>query len=1528
VLDASLLPNGDVNMDELPSYHWNGATLKQMIGGVLPIVYGRHLVAPYLINAYIEEGENETLNLLLAWCEGEIESISNIKIGGNPAENFFSADPNDPYGESTEITVKTGTLDQTPIQHFDELHNQNVVSEVLKKDVPFTFLGTTTTAQAIRLEFSIDKLYKKATDNPENLLSWFVSVRMDIRKKGEGEFRYLGIIEVNKKTTTVFKRYFKTEYMEAGQYEIKVTKVSDNQDTGNNPQAFGEITLVTIDEITTDALSYPATAVTGIRLLSFKDLSDGLPNITGVITGMKILCPKVTFDVGGTQIVDWEQYYYDSSDGNYHRLGNNAILFWDGVTYHKQWCGNPVWCLRDLLLSKRYGLGDFVFESKLNTPSFVAVSQYCEEGVLNDEGEKEKRFIFDGIIDSPQPAPDWLGTILKSFRGIMYLSEGLIRLNVEKQETPKAVFNMGNIIAGSFSMRYLSKKKPNVISATYTNKDKEYARDNVEIASSAQELADVIADTQSVQWFGVTRLTQVLRESRILLNKINNNTRVIDFSAYYDAVLLQPYDVIIFQHDLVGGGDGGRVSEASTNQNIILGMPVMLEPSYTYKLQIRNPNNDEIEERTVTNIAGIYTALDVSAPFSFVPQENALWQLEIISSSGSQTYRITGVNKDESGRIKITAIEHNDDIYDPTELIIPQDKYVHLIMDIPKVQNLKVEEIFNKLPSGGFDSRLAVSFKIPPVTAKYIKQARSFEVWMSDNEGASWNMVGMTDREYYLIPELLSKEVLYTVAIVSVTENGEKNPIATSPQQTVVVTGYVSAPSPVQNFSYTFTDEIQLSWDKNPEGDIIGYEIRTVDAGWLSEGVGLIWRGDAQKFTVMRPTARSGVVYFIRAINSQNKVSTSAETVEPINPRPSAPNLFSVTLFQKGFLSWFPINDADLNYYEIWQNSEAVFFGIEDNNSNEKIYARHVGTNFACEVPYDTTYYRICAVDKYGRGLYSNIVEVQKVSLGSGDIGLYSIMETNIAPDAITTPKIRAGAIVSGHISAKAVVADNIDVAQLSAISADLGIMRSGMIIGATFKTSEEPNRLEMDSLGLRAYDLNGIKTVELAQGKICFINPSNPEYYSFLDSGSLVFHTPYGDVPYATRLLAGVACAGQRVCLQGWLSKPEVILGIKRLKSYDASRSESSQEWCVYSDNLSYYDYGGANFGWKFDVRAKLVISGGTKPEEFFEVPFGTTRCTSAGVCQIQVGVYLSGWCHQLSPDPICYAVICYEVAYKPVGGTGYQRVCYEYTQPHESVNDIKRVQRLCHTIDFGVGCQWEIVLNERGRHYLPSPYLSGGYISVVCCIPYYTDCSFNTSVVCYSRDVIVYARAQSMCQQQKSYYDSQTGKAGFPAFDYTNKTVISSKVTLCMTACAFVRTSWSDTGRAEVSGYGGSVSKVGGPASQGGWLVQGSFSGSRIFTTYEQEPVVATATASYVLAGYTTGNYAEASGRGSATQVVCFKCCNIITTICRIPCCLWLGGACMGDTKIFSSMKEVVAGESVLDPFGEINYLAVAYR
>lgn len=66
------------------------------------------------------------------------------------------------------------------------------------------------------------------------------------------------------------------------------------------------------------------------------------------------------------------------------------------------------------------------------------------------------------------------------------------------------------------------------------------------------------------------------------------------------------------------------------------------------------------------------------------------------------------------------------------------------------------------------------------------------------------------------------------------------------------------------------------------------------------------------------------------------------------------------------------------------------------------------------------------------------------------------------------------------NIRANSIVAKLINVDQLSAISADMGTVTAGTIIGAFIETAISGQRLELDVNGLRSYDVNNLKRLSI----------------------------------------------------------------------------------------------------------------------------------------------------------------------------------------------------------------------------------------------------------------------------------------------------------------------------------------------------------------------------------------------------------------------------------------------------------------
>lgn len=99
-----------------------------------------------------------------------------------------------------------------------------------------------------------------------------------------------------------------------------------------------------------------------------------------------------------------------------------------------------------------------------------------------------------------------------------------------------------------------------------------------------------------------------------------------------------------------------------------------------------------------------------------------------------------------------------------------------------------------------------------------------------------------------------------------------------------------------------------------------------------------------------------------------------------------------------------------------------------------------------------------------------------------GDLAyLNEITETEVADDSISTPKLQA----------KSVEALNIDVADLSAINADLGQITAGTVTGALIRTADSDTRVEMDGASneLVHYQDGNIRTV-VTDGQIYFNRP------------------------------------------------------------------------------------------------------------------------------------------------------------------------------------------------------------------------------------------------------------------------------------------------------------------------------------------------------------------------------------------------------------------------------------------------------
>ena len=145
---------GSAGMDEgSPTYGWDGVQTIQEVGVPVAVVYGEHRVGGNIINQFLwEDGDKHYLNVLLAICEGEIESIENIELNNNPIINF----------EGVSISKRFGTNYQSMIPNFEDLHNIYPVSANLTQNNPYIYTTVDLDVEAFEIHLRLNNgLYQQ-----------------------------------------------------------------------------------------------------------------------------------------------------------------------------------------------------------------------------------------------------------------------------------------------------------------------------------------------------------------------------------------------------------------------------------------------------------------------------------------------------------------------------------------------------------------------------------------------------------------------------------------------------------------------------------------------------------------------------------------------------------------------------------------------------------------------------------------------------------------------------------------------------------------------------------------------------------------------------------------------------------------------------------------------------------------------------------------------------------------------------------------------------------------------------------------------------------------------------------------------------------------------------------------------------------------------------------------------------------------------------------------------------------------------
>ena len=883
-----------------------------------------------LVNQPAEGSEDkQILNMLIALGEGEIEQIDDIKINDNPIENYIAGE------EGPEIFIRKGTNTQSVIPNFADLHNLYYQNVQLTKDNPYVYTTEDNDVEAFELHLQLPSGLFEQDESSGNINSWSVSYKVEYRITGTQDWIDAGTHTISAKSRSTVRRKFRQDGLSPNQYDIHITRISDDSDFYHT----GDLYLNQVDEIKTDDLSYPNTVLLGIRALATDQLSGSMPNVSCVVRARKVKLPQIMCQ--GEEL-SYDEYYYDNG---YKRVIDGQEATWDGQTWVERWSANPIWVNYDVEINKRFGLGHYQQEADIDINQYISMANYADEMVNAGlaSGIKEKRFRLDIVLDANSKAPDLITQIANTFRGIPFYSQGLIKLLINKPELPVQLFSMGNIIEGSFQESFSSlRDMPNLLEIQYLDEEKDFERETASIEDSEIFQNNVPIRKKTVSLFGITRKSQAIREGYYNLFILKYLTRSIGYKVGIDAIACQAGEVIEFSHDVPQWGFSGRIVLA-TIDSIEIDQPLTIENGVTYKLLVRT-RNDSLITLNVINSPGQTMALSVSPTITVTnPQSASVFDYDsngytnvlttgqkiiinseettiqsisdktlTVSPSLSTTpnegdfihiiaegydvysfgevtkvtkpFRLVSLQKDRNNEAGIIAIEYNETIYGEPEFVLPTDNYSSLSMEIPAVTNLALTERLVKLGDGTIEDVIDVWF-LKPISGNYIKKYAYAKIYLSDDNGVSWQYRGSTYGESFAIQGGIIDLQTYKVCVVSVTEAGEEGLIENSPQAEITVLGKTLPPSDVTGFEVSqWGDVLRYTWDAVPDVDIARYQLRK-GPSW-EEGLVIAEVVDATEFN-SQVGEIGEVTFWVKAIDtSGNESENPTYDIIDISPPP------------------------------------------------------------------------------------------------------------------------------------------------------------------------------------------------------------------------------------------------------------------------------------------------------------------------------------------------------------------------------------------------------------------------------------------------------------------------------------------------------------------------------------------------------------------------------------------------------------------------------------------------------------------
>ncbi|HEO1834548.1 TPA: phage tail protein [Acinetobacter baumannii] len=576
----------------------------------------------------------------------------------------------------------------------------------LKSGIPSAFTVSNPNADRVRIILAVNSLLSTDRSSGD---TYGTSVEFQIKLSvNNGPYEILANKKITGKTTSRYQRSFSFDLpkkkadgtpITAWSFQITRTTPDSNSSYLQNTTFFESYSEVELTKF-----SYPNVALVATRFSS--ETFSSIPKREYLVDGLLIKVPSNR-----------------NKDGSYTGP-------WDG-TFKLESSSNPAWILYDLLLSKRYGLGEYITPEMIDESRLYVIGQYCDQLVDDGFGNKEPRYTINCVINTRVEAYDLIVDICSAFNGMAYWAGHMVGFTIDAPGTPQMLFSNTNIV-GDFSYQGTSNKDRHSVAVVTWNDPNDDYKQVPEVVEDPELIERYGIRKTEVMAFGCTSRGQAARYGRWLLYSEHQQSETITFNVGIDAALLLPGDLIYVQdRDRAGKRFGGRLLDCTAKQAVLddlvdfgeftdLTLVIRLEDGSLAERVIASHTKKTV---TVSGHTKEVTVVEWAEALTVMPVKYALWIIKAAELQPVIARVVNVAQGEEKGTYNITAVPHNPNKYQSIEN--------DLMLDVPPTSILNSR---NQEPPA------SVEIKSEIITTQNVAKTRLVISWKEAKNAARYEV--------------------------------------------------------------------------------------------------------------------------------------------------------------------------------------------------------------------------------------------------------------------------------------------------------------------------------------------------------------------------------------------------------------------------------------------------------------------------------------------------------------------------------------------------------------------------------------------------------------------------------------------------------------------------------------------------------------------------------------------------------------------------------------------------------------------